>query len=146
MAGEVDFVIPKNAKNVDKAMQFLNYFFSSEAQNLYTKYTTVLPSGIEFDLDQQIYDKLPQFSKDCAELVRVSDIVFTGKYNTKARMYNLRSELSGLPGDWRLGILKSNDVSYATGLTDHILNTIKYVTPTLDAQIVAYEEAQRAQG
>lgn len=146
MAGEVDFVIPKNAKNVDKAMQFLNYFFSSEAQNLYTKYTTVLPSGIEFDLDQQIYDELPQFSKDCAELVRVSDIVFTGKYNTKARMYNLRSELSGLPGDWRLGILKSNDVSYATGLTDHILNTIKYVTPTLDAQIVAYEEAQRAQG
>lgn len=146
MAGEVDFVIPQNAKNVDKAKQFLNYFFSSEAQNLFTKYTNVLPSGIEFDLDPQVYEGLPQFSKDCAELVRVSDSVFTGKYNTKARMYNLRSELSGLPVAWRLELLKSNDTAYATGLTEHILRTLKYVTPDLEAQISAYEAAQRANG
>ena len=146
MAGEVDFVIPKNAKNVEWAKQFLNYYFSSEAQNLYTKYTHVLPSGIEFDLDPEVYEGLPQFSKECAELVNVSDIVFTGKYNTKPRMYNLRSELIGLPINWRLDILKTNDVSYATGLTDDVLNTIRSVTPTLDDQITAYEEAQKVQG
>ena len=146
MAGEVDFVIPKNAKNVEWAKQFLNYYFSSEAQNLYTKYTHVLPSGIEFDLDPEVYEGLPQFSKECAELVNVSDIVFTGKYNTKPRMYNLRSELIGLPINWRLDILKTNDVSYATGLTDDVLNMIKSVTPTLDDQITAYEEAQKVQG
>ncbi len=145
-AGEVNWIIPAKDKNVDYGKQFLKFVFSDEGLKLQSEYNYFCHSLLKgYEIDNAIYENMPSFAKDCTAAIRNSEAIFINKYTTKARTYSIVSEFMGADPDFRLQLLKSNNKELPKIQTDKIFATLVDVTKDKEAQVAAFELANKKQ-